>query len=664
MVSIFQAGLGYKGCLENKISWQNKLLLFGLCLLGLLTASFAYSTAASAASLTVQKHWVNSLNGHRVTIPATTGGTNNTSQLISDSAAGGGNTSVAGPVSVSPGNTVVFGAEIFFSGNPDLYTAIITCTGNTNPLSGSDGMSINSLLIDEADVDIICTYTNTYHPPEPGTEFCDCDGLGILSQGEPDIGITTLKFVNLETGSVTTGPVVQTLINAIGYNVLDNYLYASDFSHRELIKIDSAGGVTPLGVAPSLMPGLFAGSAWGTVHNGVYYSYGNAGAARRGFGVDLSTLTVVVGPTPLILGGVPPTTTTVGADIVYVNGKLYSVGYTNGVLHLISSDPTTFAMNDEGPVIGIGLPVNGFFAAAYFDRGNIFYAQDARNNGNIWRFDVSTREATLVSSISVVSNNNDGTSCRTETFADYGDAPASYGEVSNIIGGYDPDNHVSYLMLGSLIDGELSQLYSANATGDNTNDVDDEEGFAGPSTIFMGSAKNGGKKITLDVNHTNTSQSDAAIAGWIDFNGNGVFDTNERSDVVTVPSGGTASSLTWTVPANSKAGASFMRLRIFEAGITDPSPTGTQDVGETEDYQLTLTTSDKPEPVVSQTTTANPEMITVVSTPDTGVKPLSNSLGYWLSSILAGSAMLGLNMVRRSGRQLVVWQKWSSLVGR
>lgn len=78
------------------------------------------------------------------------------------------------------------------------------------------------------------------------------------------------------------------------------------------------------------------------------------------------------------------------------------------------------------------------------------------------------------------------------------------------------------------------------------------------------------------------------VAGWIDFNGNGTFDSNERSAIATCSAGASSVSLSWTIPAGyTPQTTSYMRLRVV-ANASDLTPTGIASDGEVEDYRLTL----------------------------------------------------------------------------
>lgn len=82
----------------------------------------------------------------------------------------------------------------------------------------------------------------------------------------------------------------------------------------------------------------------------------------------------------------------------------------------------------------------------------------------------------------------------------------------------------------------------------------------------------------------------AQVAGWIDFNGNGVFDAGERSATASCPSGSGSVALSWALPADYKAQkTSYLRLRAATAAADIAQPNSVAKDGEAEDYRLTLT---------------------------------------------------------------------------
>nr|WP_256693395.1 GEVED domain-containing protein [Actinomyces oris] len=103
-----------------------------------------------------------------------------------------------------------------------------------------------------------------------------------------------------------------------------------------------------------------------------------------------------------------------------------------------------------------------------------------------------------------------------------------------------------------------------------------------------------GKKWSQEIT---CSGSNTKIAGWVDWNRDGVFSAGERSAVTSCSSAGKA-TVTWTVPQDAKrstingnGAATFMRLRITGhppngRAAEDPQPTGITVNGEVEDHQV------------------------------------------------------------------------------
>ncbi len=82
----------------------------------------------------------------------------------------------------------------------------------------------------------------------------------------------------------------------------------------------------------------------------------------------------------------------------------------------------------------------------------------------------------------------------------------------------------------------------------------------------------------------------AAVAGWIDFNGDGAFDANERSALANCPSGSGSVTLTWNIaaPGTVPQDTSYMRLRIAPNAADLATATGIAINGEAEDYRITI----------------------------------------------------------------------------
>ena len=204
--------------------------------------------------------------------------------------------------------------------------------------------------------------------------------------------------------------------------------------------------------------------------------------------------------------------------------------------------------------------------------------------------------------------------------ADFGDAPASYGTAGAISqGGFSGGLVTStaqpvstmvpsglaqaaapVLRLGSKVDFEADGIPSATANGDDADSTDDEDGVALASSY----AATPGSTVTVSgISCTASATQPGSVAGWIDFNADGVFQTSERSEVKACPTGTSTMSLNFTAPATAPPLAtqpSFVRFRIAPSAA-DLTPTGIAPGGEVEDYPITVTWPPKPSIAVTKT---------------------------------------------------------------
>ncbi|MDZ7722691.1 MAG: GEVED domain-containing protein [candidate division KSB1 bacterium] len=161
------------------------------------------------------------------------------------------------------------------------------------------------------------------------------------------------------------------------------------------------------------------------------------------------------------------------------------------------------------------------------------------------------------------------------TLTDYGDLPSPFHTLST-------DNGASHLILtennptlGSSVDAENDGQPDGKARGDDNNYHDDEDG------IQFKSAVSPDYEAILYVTVKNTGY----LSAWMDFNGNGNFDTGEQflSDV-TLSTG--THSLTFTPPADAVTGVTYARFRYStETGLT---ANGSAADGEVEDYRIEI----------------------------------------------------------------------------
>ncbi len=179
--------------------------------------------------------------------------------------------------------------------------------------------------------------------------------------------------------------------------------------------------------------------------------------------------------------------------------------------------------------------------------------------------------------------------------ADFGDAPASYGNARHIIpttpgiylGGVAPDSEArSQNTVNGGIDG----------SGDDTSGTDDEDGIV-ISKLLTSSSTNFSIPAS-DITLTNTSGSSATLHAWIDFNKNGSFEASEYASA-TVSSGITnghpATGLSWTGLSGLSNGTTYARFRLTTTSLSDSGGTTFDDRavgeaanGEVEDYSLSI----------------------------------------------------------------------------
>ena len=185
---------------------------------------------------------------------------------------------------------------------------------------------------------------------------------------------------------------------------------------------------------------------------------------------------------------------------------------------------------------------------------------------------------------------------------DHGDAPKSYGDAGHLLD--------STLYLGSNApDSENDSQYSTNADGDDNNGVDDEDG-----PISLDSILTCASSYSITVTVTNRSGASAVLAGWIDFNQNGVFDSEEFTSVTVADGTNNAQVvLTWSsLPNGMTAGLTYLRLRLSDQNLTADDDTGTKGKGEIEDHPVTIspcatpTLTPTPTPTPTETPTPSP----------------------------------------------------------
>ncbi|KJL30109.1 hypothetical protein RS83_01251 [Microbacterium oxydans] len=239
---------------------------------------------------------------------------------------------------------------------------------------------------------------------------------------------------------------------------------------------------------------------------------------------------------------------------------------------------------------------------------------------------------------------------------DFGDAPSSYGEAGALFeptwqGGTMPVGETVIssdsfglatqgqpnTRLGATVDAESVYQGSPDALGDdvNGNAASDEDAI---DPIGLLSVTPGDTHTLPGVRCTGPG----FVSGWIDWNGNGVFDTGERSDVVPCV-GTTEVALTWTVPMDTVDSlgddSTFLRLRIADTAESAGEPRGLATSGEVEDHALNVQipqlSVDKPSDATADTRVGDVVTYSVTAT-NTGASAFTDEYPAIVFDDLAG----------------------------
>ena len=182
---------------------------------------------------------------------------------------------------------------------------------------------------------------------------------------------------------------------------------------------------------------------------------------------------------------------------------------------------------------------------------------------------------------------------------DEGDAPESYGKAMHTIATVDgiTGAKVNQPYIGN-VSPDMDENTVLDWFGDDKATTADEgidqllpDELKGTTNemIKMDRTKPGNYKMSVQAHLDGAPE--AYIYGWVDFNQNGTFDEDERSELAKVTQDGTveltfAKSKTYIDPSVKELGA---RLRIAKKAAEIESPTGMAFSGEVEDFKTQIT---------------------------------------------------------------------------
>ncbi len=417
----------------------------------------------------------------------------------------------------------------------------------------------------------------------------------------------------IDSGNVT----IPATIGATGadWSWIDGALYqlgtGTDGTTAHLLKWTPGDSVyTDLGAMPFEVT-LGSGGSFGATYSDGTYLYGQDNLSGKIYRVDPETGdSILTGTGPTTSGNdgarcsdapIPTITVTKSVDGRVSADDQFTVGLSNSDGDQLTSATTT------------GTDTSASTADWPVSQGSTYTITDAMADGSASTID---RYTATVSCVDGDGNTADTggdplawtldvadatayacTVTNTPTFYDFGDAPDSYGTTldndgaRHLIPGYDPDEHTAPVMLGDHIDAETDGQPGANADGDDTNGVDDEDGvtfnadlgYSQPA-VLTGVDPNSLQPLenTLTVN----ASADGFVSVWVDWNQDGDFD--DAGELVANAEAVTAGNneVTFTQQDNTDDIYTYARVRYSTDADAIASPTGSAPDGEVEDYQV------------------------------------------------------------------------------
>jgi hypothetical protein len=166
--------------------------------------------------------------------------------------------------------------------------------------------------------------------------------------------------------------------------------------------------------------------------------------------------------------------------------------------------------------------------------------------------------------------------------SDHGDAPESYDGTSNPASSAVSSGEIR---IGLTVDAEPKPNPTDQANGDdlqNYGSADDEDGVVTPPSMYMFATA-----YTIPVAVYNNTGGNLWLCGWIDTDGNGVFNNYEYTRT-RVPSSSAMQTIvlgfSGLPPFMPVSGKTYLRLRLSTVNLTAANARGAFGKGEVEDY--------------------------------------------------------------------------------
>ncbi|RKF18781.1 LruC domain-containing protein [Alginatibacterium sediminis] len=398
--------------------------------------------------------------------------------------------------------------------------------------------------------------------------FLQCPSQAFLVQDS----VAKIYGVNLATGFVeelSTDMGTNSKLNAMAFNLHDDYLYAWSYEYGTLVKIGDDFQVSPLaidwrGLDPQTS--FYVGDI--AVDENAHYLY-RSGAAFGLYRIELDPNSPDFLAAAKVIDGSALNLRIFDLAFHPSDGHFYSVDGYGQLWRVNSLSGASDLVSDIG--------VSGTFGAVYFDLEGMLYIS-RNSDGKIFQIDVSQSEPIAIEfAQGPSSGNNDGARCAIapilsqEANIDFGDAPDSYASSLGVNGA----RHqlvAEAIRLGSLVDGENdARVFPLSDDSDQWRD--DEDGVA-----WVTPAQQGLEFLVQVI-----ASKAGYLNAWIDFNSNGLFDVNEQVFEGFALTKG-SQTLLIEVPIDAVKGDTWARFRV--SSIEQLQAGGGAPDGEVEDLQL------------------------------------------------------------------------------
>ena len=237
----------------------------------------------------------------------------------------------------------------------------------------------------------------------------------------------------------------------------------------------------------------------------------------------------------------------------------------------VTNASTSFAFSTEFELDGEGI---GFAAD-----GNL-YIETEDGTRRIYSVDTSNGDLTEAAQLGG-SSDVEGIMGNVGVRDDGGDIPSSYGWAAHQLPVLESTPITVYMGFRAP-DAEDPFTTVNGGFGDDATGVDDEDGVELNGTELNNQILNPGQSYTLEVE----THGNGKLNAWIDWNGDGDFDSNEQVANNATPSGGNV-NVNITVPAGADLGITYARFRYSSQSNLSPSFSEAID-GEVEDYKISI----------------------------------------------------------------------------